>query len=257
VASRYLLPAGGAVVLVLALVTHARAKLYNDTEAMWRDVVASLPENPRGHINLGTELLISDPPRLGEAIVHFRAALAIDSTLASAWYNLGEAHVGQRKLNEAMQFYARALRENPAHVKALDRLGSFLVAGSAAREDDGKRLPSRDAAVRGLAYAEVRRGDLASPYLKRAIESAGGDARTYTLVGRALVALGALEESEGPLLRAIEMDERDAEALTALGVARMGMNDTAEARRYLTRALSIAPGYTPARRALESLGGGV
>jgi len=102
----------------------------------WRRALALDPDHPRANLDYG-RLLHEDGDAAG-AEVHYRRALASLTGAkgeafpdrVTAWFNLGVALEDQRRDDEALLAYARALRADPAHGDAhfnasriLERLG--------------------------------------------------------------------------------------------------------------------------------------
>jgi hypothetical protein len=113
------------IVATLAHTTVRRNEDYRSAESFWNDVLAKRPNNARGHVNLGHDLLRQG--RIDEALSHFSQALRIRPNDALAHNNLGNALDRQGKLPEAIAHYSEALRIDPNHVLAHYNLGITLA----------------------------------------------------------------------------------------------------------------------------------
>jgi spermidine synthase len=78
------------------------------------------------HNNLGTALFAER--KVEEAISHYKRAIQLNSDWALAHYNLGTALFAERKIEEAISHYKTSIKLNPSWAKAHDKLGSALFA---------------------------------------------------------------------------------------------------------------------------------
>lgn len=201
-----------AVVLLvgLAALSHARSRLYRDSETIFGDVLRRNPESSTAHNNIATGLMRRGA--LEQAIAHFRKAIELKSDFPLANYNLatalvshGEfdeavarlrvvlqeirdspnvyftlgdalAHRGER--NEAMANYRRALALDPTFADAHTNLANLLLeAGELSNAMEHYRnalrlQPKNPGAHYNLAVGLVRQGepDAAIPELRAALE---------------------------------------------------------------------------------------
>jgi tetratricopeptide (TPR) repeat protein len=95
---------------------------------------------------------------LGSAITRYRAALALDPSLAVAWLKLGNALTRKRQLNDARDAFQRALVLDPGLGAAHNGLGAALMA-----------LGHDDAAEQALATAAALDKDDPNPLLNLAL----------------------------------------------------------------------------------------
>jgi tetratricopeptide (TPR) repeat protein len=128
-ASRVARPAAliGASLVIGSLVvaTLRRNVDYSYAIAMWQDVVAKSPNNPRGHGSLGMHL--TDAGRLDEAISQFQEALRLNPGYLGAEAGLGQALVLDKQPRSAIPHLTSALRIDPHHVRANCFLGRALM----------------------------------------------------------------------------------------------------------------------------------
>ena len=113
-------------VVALALLTVERNSVWLNEESLWADAVRKGPQMARPYVNLGKAFLEDPGDRLQESIDASRRALAIDTQLPRAHYNIGTAYLrrGQREL--AMASFRRALEGNPGLMEAHVNLGVTL-----------------------------------------------------------------------------------------------------------------------------------
>jgi tetratricopeptide (TPR) repeat protein len=95
---------------------------------------------------------------LGSAITRYRAALALDPSLALAWLKLGNALTRDQQLNDARDAFQRALVLEPSLGAAHNGLGAALMA-----------LGHDDAAEQSLATAAALDKDDPNPLLNLAL----------------------------------------------------------------------------------------
>lgn len=96
-----------------------------DAEAIYRDVVARMPDYADAHYNLA--ILLQDD-RFDEAAAQFEAAIRINPGYVDAHYNLGNLRARAARREEAIACFARAVRLRPEHSDACNNMGAELLA---------------------------------------------------------------------------------------------------------------------------------
>ena len=116
-----------ALSLLLGLATSARNEDYRSALALWRDTVASRPDNEGAQLTLADELA-KLPDRRPEAVAHYEQALRINPNYAEAHNNLAVVLEGiPGRLPEALAHYEAALRINPDYAEAHYNLATALA----------------------------------------------------------------------------------------------------------------------------------
>jgi len=110
--------------LLLGWRTVARNADYRSAEAMWRDVVARRPENPRGWTNLARAL--TGQGGLEEAAALYEQANELDPDRFLARYGLGIVYRRQGRYEAAARQFRQARRVDPRSEKAADALANVL-----------------------------------------------------------------------------------------------------------------------------------
>ncbi len=118
----------GVTAVLLGLATRQRNLDYMSQEALWLDAVQKRPLNGRAHVTYGIELLKSGQHAKAEA--HFRTAVGLDETDASAQLNLGVALCSARKFDEGISRLERALALNPSYTHIYGNLGEAYASQS-------------------------------------------------------------------------------------------------------------------------------
>jgi protein O-mannosyl-transferase len=142
-----------------AFASHARARVWRSSEALY---VASLSATPRNSVllyNLG--VVQAQQGRVDEAAQSYAAVLAIDPEHAAANTNLGNIRLRAGHPDEAIAHYRAALRRDPEDIETLQNLARVLawrgdLAGAAQELERAARLAPEDPAVRE-ALASVRK----------------------------------------------------------------------------------------------------
>ena len=176
VSSRKVLTGWCAIAVVLAVGTAARSNDYANSETLWRDVVAHVPENPRGYVNLGSALLRESPPKTDEAAELFARAMTLDSTCAFGCAQLARVRVGQGRLSEAEQLLERTVAQHPGNAPVernlalvLMKMGSFDQAIPHIEHVAANYPTDEHLLVLGAAYLSVGRRDNATKTFQLAI----------------------------------------------------------------------------------------
>jgi tetratricopeptide (TPR) repeat protein len=211
------------LVAVLGCLTVRRNEDYLSDLAMWSDVVRKVPDNPRGHQNLG--FILGKRGERGEEIRQYAEALRLKPDYAQAHYTLGVALFEQGQVGDAVAHYREALRLNPRHLKAHNNLAAALQSQrqfteAIAHYSEALRLDPRDADVR------------------------------YNL-GTALLEDGQIKEAIAQYEAALRLKPAFPDAHYNLGVALAAHGDLPGAIAHLSEALRLRPDDAVAR---ESLG---
>jgi len=112
--------------------------LLDQAIAEYRQVLVKAPKRPGLHFRIGRVLLTraaqgnGDVAAEADAAAAFEQELRIDPTNANAAYELGELQRKSGKLDEAIQYFERAVSAYPEFEEALVGLGRALVAAGRA-----------------------------------------------------------------------------------------------------------------------------
>lgn len=222
---------------LLTAATFHRSRIYGDPEALWRDVIAKAPRNPRGYNGLSAVLLQGEAPRVTEAETVLRQAIAVDSSFLPAWPNLALVLAEQGRLPEARGLLERVLRANPDYARAVEVLGHFLVRmdepAAAVRylERVAEGNPTDQSLVDlGTAYLALSRPDDAILVLRRALRINPARADAQTFLGIALTAGGRGAEAVLVLEEAARADPASGLSFAALSEAYAATGSAREAR---------------------------
>jgi Flp pilus assembly protein TadD len=195
-----------------------------------------------------------------------RAKLRKDSLDFSANYNLGAALASQGNFDEAVRFFAQALKSAPGDATVHNSLGAALEASGRLDEAVGhfeealKVRPDYPDAHYNLANALLSQGKFeeAAGHLRQVLRANPGDAAArgklvvaLQELGKALAAAGKLAEAIKVFREALEIAPDDADLLTNAGTACARFGALSEAESLFERALRIDPGHKLARRNLD------
>ena len=90
----------------------------------WRKALAMYPDDAKVNNNLGSALTMAGTPE--EAIPYLKRAVEVNSKFADAYYNLGAAYAGVRRLDEAIDAWSNAVLIRPDYYWAHEAL-SFAM----------------------------------------------------------------------------------------------------------------------------------
>ena len=245
--------ASAVLLSLLVMATRRQARVYKDSETVWRDVLEKNPASVIARNNLGGIFLAQRKNQ--DAIGQYDSALQADPRAAMIHYNLGLALAGQGKLDEAIRHYSIALQAQPDFPAGHDSLGLALAG-------QGKL----DEAIRHYSRALQAQPDFASAHLNMGVALAmqgkpDAAARQYSLalsarpnwaaarvdMGLTLVDQGKIDEAIRQYRLALEAQPEDADAHNDLGIALDRKGEFDESIRHFRRALQINPDYRAAR----------
>ena len=192
-------------VAALAVVTHARAAVFASRLAMWRDVVAKAPANPRGRAILAAELFERGDP--AAALAEVDASLAIERGSA-------RPHLLRSKI-----------------LFALDRHAESLAAASEAVRQDGRADEGHERVAAAL--VELERYAEAISAAQSALAANAGDVPALRLLSEALVWEGRDAEAVAACRRLFLLDPPDRSGKAGADPLRFGM-------RFATLAAALA-----------------
>jgi protein O-mannosyl-transferase len=114
-----------AVVVSLTIMSWRQSKLWHDSETLFRYTLSQNPGIPEVHNDLGFELV--GQRRIEEGLAEYRRALAIKPDFTRAMNNLGLALIGQGHYDQAIDQYQKALALEPGYAFAHNNLGLALM----------------------------------------------------------------------------------------------------------------------------------
>lgn len=153
-----------------------------------------------------------------------KEALKLDSCFADAWNNLGTLYFNQRKYDEALQYYDKAVQCNP---KFLD--GYFNRANTA---------------------YELNEHYSALKDIETIINNYPDTSTVFFLQGLVLTRLRRFDDALYSFRQALALDKASSEILVNLGTVHYYKKDLDSARYYLNRAVELDPGEANALNAL-------
>lgn len=226
VSLRASLLAGGFVaalaIIALGIVTYRRNAAFSSEIAIWQDTADSMPGNARAHNNLGVAL--AKQKRLDDAIGHYEKALELNANYTEAHCNYGNALARQGKFADALTQYQKALAIDPEDADAHCGIGNTLA-------EQGQ-------------FAE------AIGHYERSLRVKPQRAETYCNYGNALVGQLKFDDAVAQYRKALECDPDYAEAHYNYGNALARQSQFDDAIVHYRQALTLKPDYADARNNL-------
>jgi protein O-mannosyl-transferase len=213
---------GGAVILLLSLLTWKQAHIYVDQEALWQDTLAKNPACWMAHINLGN--VLSDKGQFDEAIRQYQEAIHLQPVNADAHNNLGARLIRKGQIYGAIREFREAIRVQPDHVGAHYNLGAALQETGQLDEairqyQEAIRLKPNNADAYGnlgIALAMKGKTDEAIRQFREALRLKPNEALAHYNLGVALYKDGQIEEAISQLQEALRLKPDDADAKSTL-----------------------------------------
>ena len=194
-----------AVLVVLAIMSFNQSGYWSDNAAFLQHTIDVNPDVAFAHNNIGSLLL--KQKRADEAIEHFNKALELEPRNALAENNLGLALVQLGRVDEAEPHFRKAVELNPAYFKAYESLGAV--------------------------YLQTNRLDAAITSLKAALDIQPTEAKALNDLGIAFMRSGQTAQGLDAFQRAVGGEPGNPQYRTNLGRALLQLGRADEARAYL------------------------
>ena len=178
-----------ALLVLLALQTVARNRVWASELTLWGDAVDKSPTMRRARTNFGRALQLDG--RHDEALGAYRKSIEIDPQHGDAYNNIATLHHENGNLNEAIRWYHEALRWYPDYDEIYINLGD----------------------------AHFRKGDIitAAQMFEKALSIDGTKGSTWSNYGLILIEERRFERAAGAYEKAIELSPELAEPYNNLG----------------------------------------
>ncbi|MFH1113544.1 MAG: tetratricopeptide repeat protein [Pseudomonadota bacterium] len=262
-----LLGAYAAVILFMGWAATAKADLWTNPVAFWREVVERLPPDSQrierhgteqALIGLGMSLLQQGRP--SKAVEVCRRLSAVNPASFSAAVLRGNAYTALGDFEQAELSFGKALDIDPesadAHV-ALGRLfmGKGRLPDAVSRFERALALAPENPTAQyemGRALLAMGRHDKALPHLRRAVEGNRESHEAHYVLGKALMKAGDLRSALDSFRTTLEIKPDHWQSHNDIGViwATIGKPDAAVA--HFRKALAGNPEDVAAKRNLET-----
>lgn len=132
------------ITVIFSVATIQRNFDYHSLVRLWQDTVQKCPQNVRAVSNLG--LALNKEKRYNDALSYYEKALALDPQYPNTYQNLGILRAGQGEYAEAEKCFRKVIALEPTNAKAHIVLGFALL--DQGRPEDAI-LPLKKALVLG------------------------------------------------------------------------------------------------------------
>jgi Flp pilus assembly protein TadD len=234
--------AGGAflIILMLGTATWTQARVWHDSETLWRWAVDMDPACSLCQGNLGAAI-ISDRSGLGrleEAEAHLRRAIELRPDSPNPYFNLGNLFLVRKQYDKAEDAFRRYGELWPFSGKGAGRLGLLDIL----RGRYAEAIPLLERARGVQARPDAGLSPPASSLLRTAISLVEDDPGALALLGQSLIEQGKPEEAIDALGRAVALAPGAAAAHFSLVQAyrQSGRDDLAREQLSILRRLDPA-----------------
>ena len=223
--------------------------LFDKAETIYRKIVSRFPDHFHALHFLG--LLQAQKGNFGDAIHLIGQALTVNPKDASAHFNMGNAFLGLKKYQEALESFDRALALRPDYSQAHNSRGACLLE----QGHPERALVSLSTALElnpnypealnnhGNALQELNRLEEAIPSYERAIRLRPDSGSVHANLGNALFVLRRYDEALASYDRALGVNPDEPDALLGRGNALMLIDQSERAVADMQRLLQVAPDY--------------
>jgi len=239
------------VVLLLSFWTYQRNDIWNDSVALWRDVVQKSPGSIRPYNNLALALV--EAGKIEEGITYCREAIRINPYLPQPHIVCGYALFLQGKYDEAIHHLREVLWIQPSNI--LNRINLGLALKARGEYDEAIHYlrevlqiePFNVKVLNNLGAAFLKKGEYnqAIHYFQEALRIQPGHANARKNLQLAMARAGDKKEVRA-LLQDMPQLSSDPAAHYQLGNTYKAEGRLDEAMEQYQQALSIQPGFLPA-----------
>ena len=231
----------------------------DQAEASFKQVIASKPDDPEAHYNLGTLYLRRNS--LAEARQYLERTVKLRPDYPEAWNNLGMLDAQQGHPDEAARNFQQALSLRPNYAVAIANLGNLYrrqgdFANAEKLLNRALELEPDNAEVNynlGMLYARQDQLDRAAQYLQRATVLRPDYPDALNNLGVLFVREQNYSAAEDKFNTCIRVAPGFDQAYINLARVYVILNDKEKARAILQDLLHLQPQHKVAQQALEML----
>jgi tetratricopeptide (TPR) repeat protein len=192
---------GGALLLVLGVLTWQQCTTYRDLDTLWRTTIARNPDSWLARYNLG--ILLTEKNQVQEATAQFQKTVELRPDHVMAQYNLGALLLYSGHVEEAIARLDIALKLDPRHPLVHRKLGDAMMREGKVDEAIAHYQTALEVytnftdAHRNLAYALLQQGrpDEAIAQYQVTLQLEPGNLGDLDNLGNALLQKGRYREA--------------------------------------------------------------
>jgi tetratricopeptide (TPR) repeat protein len=240
------------VLVILAGLSWARARVYVDSETLWRDTLARNPDSWMARCNMAKALVAHG--KMEEAVSWLQKALELSPASEEAHNNLGTTYAAMGRMENSVAEYRKALASRPGYAEAHGNLGTTLA--RLGRHDEAVaefetalrlRPGSNPARVNlAIAYAEGKRWEEAAALLEQAVASDPEDPGARMELGDVYMSMGRLAKAEVQFAEAVRAEPEVPEGHYNLGNAYYVQRRFEQAVGQYAEAVRLKPDFAQA-----------
>jgi tetratricopeptide (TPR) repeat protein len=249
------IPAGaavGSVLLILAVLTGLRCRVWKDSITLWNDVLSKYPDNSLALNNRGRAY--STLKLYKNAIKDYDRAIAVDPQYELPYYNRAVAYDNLQEYDRALVDYGRALSIKPALAVAHESRGvTYNHRGeyekAIADFDQALKIDPRMAVAyndRGIAYFNLKQFELALADYRRTLKLEPSFFEAYVNQGDVHFFRGEYEKAVADYSRGLAIQPAYPSAYYNRGVAYKALGEYDKALADYNRTLEIKPDFAEA-----------
>lgn len=248
-----------AYLVVLSYMSFQRTKAWNNSMALWNDVIEKYDHVQLAYNNRGN--LFFERNQYDQALQDYKKAVDLDETRPESYNNLGTVYESLKKYDASIEAYSKAIALDPNYPKAWYGRGSTYLSKKqydAAIQDLNKAIrinPSYAEAYANRANALLNLGKVnpAMDDFNRAIKLQPYKAENYSNRGIARVVLGDFEGAISDYSQCVKLNPNDALAYYLRGMAWFSLKQYEKACSDFT--ISDKLGFAAAKQKAQQLCG--
>jgi protein O-mannosyl-transferase len=254
------LAAGAGLLAVVGTMSWNHARIFHDSETLWRDTLAKNPGSWMAENNLG--LLMNQRGNFAEEKIHYERSLRLNPENADALANLGGILVEEGRVDEALAYLHRALQLQPRYKPAQKNYAAALYAQG--RYDEAitllqalVRQDANDVPVLtnlALAFAKKEQWADAIDCYEKVLRLDPQNATGHYNLAKLLLKTGRTLDAAARFENVLRLMPGQAEVHCELADVLRQLGRTSDAIGHLHEALRLKPDLAEARRQLRGMG---
>lgn len=228
------------LLLLFSFRTYTRNSNWKDNSTLFASDVTTVPNSARAHYNHGTAIMGTGAENEIAAQKEFETCLSIDPSYYDAYINLGALYLRQKKYQESLSTYRKALAINQSDGKLYGNMGEAFYRSQQPDStiiymEKAHKFGNRIAAsynIAGSVLFSKKEYEKACKEFEQGLVVDPASADLYLNYGNALAMCNRDKEAITSLEKSYTLDPKNVQALYFIAITYNKLGDTLNANKY-------------------------